>query len=124
MNLLRNPNTLRAKYGVLSFHHGDPTAFRGRPAGFYELIQNANEVGAVVQELSNQLDAGKMRAFGRYQISAHSYRKTLEALYANSAFLLRQAILNCVDDKTLNIAPTGKIIVCLQITQWFNLQRR
>lgn len=108
MNLLRNPNTLRAKYGVLSFHHGDPTAFRGRPAGFYELIQNANEVGAVVQELSNQLDAGKMRAFGRYQISAHSYRKTLEALYANSAFLLRQAILNCVDDKTLNIAPTGK----------------
>ncbi len=108
MNLLRDPNTLRAKFGVLSFHHGDPTAFRGRPAGFYEVKQDANEVGAVVQELSNQLDAGKMRAFGRYQISAHSYRKTLEALYANSAFLLRQAILNCVDDKTLNIAPTGK----------------
>ena len=108
MNLLRDPNLLRAKYGVLSFHHGDPTKFRGRPAGFYELKQHADEIGAVVQELSNHLDAGQMRAFGKYQICAHSYRRTLEALYANSASLLRQAILNCLDERTLNIVPTGK----------------
>ena len=108
MNLLKDPNLLRAKYGVLSFHHGDPTKFRGRPAGFYELKQHADEIGAVVQELSNHLDAGQMRAFGKYQICAHSYRRTLEALYANSASLLRQAILNCLDERTLNIVPTGK----------------
>jgi hypothetical protein len=108
MNLLRDPNLLRAKYGVLSFHHGDPTKFRGRPAGFYELKQHADEIGAVVQQLSNHLDAGQMRAFGKYQICAHSYRRTLEALYANSASLLRQAILNCLDERTLNIVPTGK----------------
>ena len=108
MNLLRDPHLLRAKYGVLSFHHGDPTKYRGRPAGFYELKQHADEIGAVVQELSNHLDAGQMRAFGKYQIYAHSYRRTLEALYANSASLLRQAILNCLDERTLNIVPTGK----------------
>jgi len=111
MNLLKDPNLLRAKYGVLSFHHGDPTKFRGRPAGFYELKQHADEIGAVVQELSNHLDAGQMRAFGKYQIFAHSYRRTLEALYANSASLLRQAILNCLDERTLNIVPTGKNLV-------------
>ena len=108
MNLLKDPNLLRAKFGVLSFHHGDPTKFRGRPAGFYELKQHANEIGAVVQELSNNLDAGAMRAFGKYQIYAHSYRRTLEALYVNSALLLRQAILNCLDERTLDIAPIGR----------------
>jgi folate-dependent phosphoribosylglycinamide formyltransferase PurN len=108
MNLLRDPNLLRAKYGVLSFHHGDPTKFRGRPAGFYELKQHVDEIGAVVQGLSNHLDAGQIRAFGKYQIYTHSYRRTLEALYANSASLLRQAILNCLDERTLNIVPSGK----------------
>src|SRR5580765_2047368 len=33
MNLLIVPENLKSRFGVLSYHHGDPTKYRGRPAG-------------------------------------------------------------------------------------------
>lgn len=108
MNLLADPQLIKSKYGVLSFHHGDPGKFRGRPAGFYELLTNAGEIGVVVQELSNKLDAGMIRAEGHYQITRHSYRKTLERLFSNSSILLRHAIINCLDSNTVQVSTDGK----------------
>lgn len=108
MGLLRDPQNLSSRYGVLSFHHGDPRSYRGRPSGFYELLEDAQHVGAVVQELSNVLDGGKVRAFGSYQITRHSYRKSLEYLYQQSAHLLRIAIENCLSESYVDIPSTGK----------------
>ena len=108
MNLLKDPQDIPSKYGVLSFHHGDPSEFRGRPSGFYELIKGANHVGAVVQQLSNKLDAGTIRAFGKYRITSHSYRHTLENLFANSTSLLRLAILNCLSSITIDLSTSGE----------------
>jgi len=108
MNLLKDPQNIPSKYGVLSFHHGDPSEYRGRPSGFYELINGANHVGAVVQQLSNKLDGGTIRSFGKYRIINHSYRQTLENLFANSASLLRLAILNCVTSVTIDLSTAGK----------------
>lgn len=108
MNLLKDPQDIPSKYGVLSFHHGDPSEYRGRPSGFYELINGANHVGAVVQQLSNKLDGGTIRSFGKYRIINHSYRQTLENLFANSASLLRLAILNCVTSVTIDLSTAGK----------------
>jgi hypothetical protein len=39
LGLLRIPQDLSRP--VLSYHHGDPRSFRGRPAGFYELLTGA-----------------------------------------------------------------------------------
>ena len=107
MNLLKDPQDIPSKYGVLSFHHGDPSEYRGRPSGFYELINGANHVGAVVQQLSNKLDAGTIRSFGKYRIINHSYRQTLENLFANSASLLRLAIFNCVTSVEIDLSTAG-----------------
>jgi hypothetical protein len=108
MNLLKDPQEIPSKFGVLSFHHGDPSEFRGRPSAFYELFGDANHVGAVVQQLSNNLDAGLIRSFGKYRITGHSYRQTLESLFANSASLLRLAILNCVNLVEIELSTAGK----------------
>ena len=108
MHLLKDPHLMKAKYGILSFHHGDPSVFRGRPSGFYELTQDVGMIGVVVQELSNSLDAGKVRAFGSFEVKRHSYRKTLEALYRNSAVLLRTALLNCESGEIIDIRSTGR----------------
>ena len=108
MNLLKDPQDIPSKYGVLSFHHGDPSEHRGRPSGFYELLKGANHVGAVVQQLSNKLDAGTIRSFGKYRIIDHSYRQTLENLFANSASLLRLAVLNCVTSVAIDLSTAGK----------------
>jgi hypothetical protein len=107
MSLLRIDEAL-SKSKILSFHHGDPAYFRGRPAGFYELLTRANSVGIIVQELSNKLDAGKVWAICHSKISHHSYKKTAINFYTNSRFLLRKALLNLSRNNPVEITPNGK----------------
>ncbi len=101
MYLLRDPDSLGAPLGVLSFHHGDPAQYRGRPAGFYEVLHEASHVGAMVQRLSNTLDAGEILALSAHRVVAHSYRQTLTNLYGNATHLLPKALL---------AARTGSVI--------------
>lgn len=107
MSLLRIDEAL-SKTKILSFHHGDPSCFRGRPAGFYEILTRANSVGIIVQELSNKLDAGKIWAICHSKIFHHSYKKTAINFYANSQFLLRKALLNLSRNNPVDIALNGK----------------
>src|SRR5690606_31762998 len=79
---------------ILSYHHGDPEYYRGRPAGFYEIDDYADKVGIIVQRISNTLDGGELLARGYAKIHHHSYRKTAANFYSNSRYLLRRAILN------------------------------
>lgn len=108
MSLLRIDDRLGG-LKILSYHHGDPRYFRGRPAGFYELLQGWNAVGTVVQELSNELDAGKVWAICHSRIWHHSYKKTAEGFYGNSRFLLRKAIINLSSNAHVDIGPKGRI---------------
>jgi hypothetical protein len=107
MSLLRVDGIL-SQLKILSFHHGDPTYFRGRPAGFYELIQRKGSVGTIVQELSNKLDAGKVWAISHSKVHHHSYKKTAINFYANSQFLLRKAFLNLSRNTPIDISSEGK----------------
>lgn len=107
MSLLKIDEVL-SKMKILSFHHGDPAYFRGRPAGFYELLSRANSVGVIVQELSNKLDAGKVWAICHSKISHHSYKKTVINFYTNSRFLLRKALINLSKNDPVDIVPNGK----------------
>ncbi|NCT82266.1 MAG: hypothetical protein GXC94_03930 [Comamonadaceae bacterium] len=107
MSLLRIDEAL-SRIKILSFHHGDPSCFRGRPAGFYELLFRADSVGVIVQELSNKLDAGKVWAICHSKIQHHSYKKTAINFYANSRFLLRKALINLANNRPVDIEPNGK----------------
>ena len=40
----------------MSFHHGDPRKYRGRPSGFYEIANKEKIQGQVVQILTPKLD--------------------------------------------------------------------
>ncbi|MDB4883528.1 MAG: hypothetical protein JWL95_2294 [Gemmatimonadetes bacterium] len=51
-----------ARYGVWSFHHGDNRRNRGGPAGFWEVMDDEPVTGAVLQVLSEELDAGLVLA--------------------------------------------------------------
>lgn len=56
-----------ARYGVWSYHHGDNREYRGGPAGFWEVMEGNSVSGAVLQILTENLDAGKIiyRSFCR-----------------------------------------------------------
>ena len=108
MNLIRDAETLPVTHGILSFHHGDPTMYRGRPAGFYEILDDASHVGVIVQELSNKLDAGQIRAIGRYRLERHSYKKTMDHVFSSGTRLLRTALKNCSTDKSIPLETSSK----------------
>jgi hypothetical protein len=108
MNLHRDPDELPATHGVLSFHHGDPSEYRGRPAGFYEVLDGADHVGAIVQRIGNKLDAGEVLAYAASQVAPHSYHQTLERLYGNSQHLLVKALRNSRNGVALDHPVNGR----------------
>jgi hypothetical protein len=81
---------------ILSYHHGDPAHFRGRPAGFYETLGGTPVMGQVVQRLSNALDSGDVLASAETKVFAHSYRATLMEAYRHSPLILRRALENAI----------------------------
>lgn len=107
MGLLRVPDDLALP--ILSYHHGDPRRFRGRPAGFYELLSGGDVVGQIVQRLSNRLDAGAVLAYAESRIQPHSYRGTMQAAYRLSPLLLGPAIRNALSGAELDISAEGKV---------------
>jgi folate-dependent phosphoribosylglycinamide formyltransferase PurN len=108
MTLLRDPDDVPATHGVLSFHHGDPSQYRGRPAGFYEVRDRADHLGIMVQRLTNRLDAGNVLAYGAVQVQPHSYRRTLEHAFANSRYLLVKALQNLQRGASVDRATDGR----------------
>lgn len=94
------------RFDILSFHHGDPEKYRGRPAGFYEMYQDAETVGIVVQKLCNTLDSGTIFSKGYSKIFHHSYKKTALNFFLNSKYILKHAILNYT---TSTVVPQKKL---------------
>ena len=108
MGLLRVPPPERLASPILSYHHGDPSRFRGRPAGFYELLTGSRTVGQVVQILSDRLDAGAIVAAAETKAHAYSWRKTLVDSYRVSPLLLPGAVQRALAGETLPVSRDGK----------------
>ena len=81
MNLLRDAEQVPCQYGVVGYHHGDPRKYRGRPAGFYEMLHGESVGGVIIQRLSNSLDAGKIMAAAYSRVIPSSYATTLNEAY-------------------------------------------
>ncbi len=132
MGLLDQTERIPTKYGVLSYHHGDPSQYRGRPAGFWESVNKENVMGVIVQQLSKSLDGGVIRAIGYSKVSTTSYKKTIKNMYATGVPLLRQALNNCEGDICISYnksedvltLPTNKIVLKLLFTQFLRLFQR
>ena len=78
-NKLVDQNFLKlAKYGVLSFHTADINFYRGRPAGFYEFINNEKSGGVTLQRLNESIDSGQIIMIKKINIrNCKSYQETL-----------------------------------------------
>lgn len=99
---LLDTSDINVPNGILSYHHGDPSKYRGRPAGFYEILNNENYVGAMVQKINNNLDQGEVLSFSNFKVFKYSYKKTLQNLYYQSSYLLNEAFQNVLYQKKLD----------------------
>ncbi len=59
-NILRGGILNAARFGVWSYHHGDNDRYRGGPAYFWEVLEGNPVSGAILQVLTEELDAGKV----------------------------------------------------------------
>jgi len=106
MGLMRVPEGVSMP--ILSYHHGDPDHYRGRPAGFYEMANGTPVMGQMIQSISNKLDAGEVLAFAETRVMPHSWRATLMESFRHSPLLLNQAINNALTGAMIPKARNGK----------------
>lgn len=108
MGLLRVPPPDRLTVPILSYHHGDPDLYRGRPAGFWEMAENRSVMGQVVQVIGNRLDAGKVVASAETKVVPWSYRATLIEAYRRSPPIINRAISNAISETYLEKLNNGR----------------
>lgn len=72
------------RFGVWSYHHGDPLEFRGYPPGFWEIYHGATTTGAILQKLGTRLDGGLVLKKATFPTVHESYFRQREMLFAMS----------------------------------------
>jgi methionyl-tRNA formyltransferase len=59
----------KPEHGVLSYHHGDIRQYRGANSGFWEFVNDEKKMGVTLQQLTENLDAGKVVVYEPVDIS-------------------------------------------------------
>ena len=84
-NIIRGDILQSARFGIWSFHHADEQKYRGGPPGFWEIYFRDNVNGAILQRLTNRLDAGYVLRKGYFKTIHHSWAANLDRLHFESA---------------------------------------
>jgi hypothetical protein len=84
-NILRGEILEAAKYGIWSYHHDDEQKYRGGPPGFWELYFNDPVNGAILQRLTDKLDAGIILKKGYFKTLNYSYSAHADRLFFETA---------------------------------------
>ncbi len=72
------------RYGIWSFHHGNPRKYRGGPATFWEIFEGNPITGSMLQQLNEKLDQGQLIREGFFQTINHSYKANLHHALAET----------------------------------------
>ncbi|MDR7130555.1 hypothetical protein J2X69_002911 [Algoriphagus sp. 4150] len=79
------------KYGVWSLHHGDNFVNRGGPAGFWEIVEGHESIGVTLQQLTPELDGGRIIEKGFYN-NGWSHNKNRQLIQFSSIQLVLKNI--------------------------------
>jgi hypothetical protein len=91
-NILRGEILTAAKFGVWSYHHGDNDEYRGGPAYFWEVYEANPLSGAILQVLTEQLDAGLVLCKGIFATSPglSTAQNRVSPYWGASTFLIQK----------------------------------
>lgn len=78
------------KHGVWSYHHGDPSTYRGGPPAFWEVMKALPITGVVLQRLTEKLDQGQVIYQSFTQTNPLSVQRNANSLFwLSSTFVSR-----------------------------------
>ena len=91
-NILRGEILTAARYGVWSYHHGDNDYYRGGAAYFWEVLEGNPVSGAILQVLTEALDAGKVLYKGLFATHAgfSQVRNRVQPYWGASTFMIQK----------------------------------
>lgn len=91
-NILRGDVLTAAKYGVWSYHHGDNDYYRGGPANFWEVLERNPMSGAILQVLTEELDAGKVMCKGLFatDVGFSHARNRVQPFWGSVTFMIQK----------------------------------
>lgn len=91
-NILRGEILTAARCGVWSYHHGDNDYYRGGPAYFWEVYEGNPISGAILQVLTEQLDAGKVlyKGFFATQFGSSNALNRIQPYWGASTFIMQK----------------------------------
>jgi hypothetical protein len=91
-NILRGDILSAARYGVWSYHHGDNEYYRGGPPCFWEMVEGNPITGAMLQVLTEDLDAGRIlcRGFFATRAGGSWARNRVQPYWGASTFVIEK----------------------------------
>jgi hypothetical protein len=90
------------RFGIISFHHGDNRINRGGPAGFWECYHRWPQTGFVIQQLTEELDGG--RILFRGSVATHFLFSANQAeVFAKANVYLKDLLTKM---ESINAVPT------------------
>lgn len=78
-----------SKFGILSLHHGDNREFRGMPAGFWEVFHAKPTTGFIIQQLTEELDAGNVLFRGNIMTASYWLKNVANIQLKSMFFFLK-----------------------------------
>jgi hypothetical protein len=104
--ILRGDILTSAKFGIISFHHGDNRINRGGPAGFWEVYFKQDRTGFIIQQLTEELDGGNVLFRGAYS-TRHFYLLNQAALLERSNHYLKVVLADIAASRSLPTFDTA-----------------
>lgn len=96
--ILRGEILSVARYGIISLHHGDTKNYRGGPPAFWEVVNNYPVTKVTVQQLTEELDGGKILSEATLRTDKNSFYRNQAKIYHAG----REALLNVIHSMSKN----------------------
>lgn len=90
--ILRGEILKLAPLGVWSYHHGDPSYYRGGPPAFWEVMNKQEVTGVVLQQLNENLDEGLVLYRSWIQTDLLSVQRNANKLFWTSSFFIARVL--------------------------------
>ncbi|MCS5489031.1 glucosamine inositolphosphorylceramide transferase family protein [Algoriphagus limi] len=81
-----------APLGVWSYHHGDPSCFRGGPPCFWEVMKQEETTGVVLQKLNEKLDDGVILYQSWSQTDPLSVQRNANKVFWKSSYFIARVL--------------------------------
>ncbi len=110
--IIRGPILEATPYGIWSFHHDDPEVVRGVPSNFWEILEGIPVNGAILQRLTEKIDAGIILRQGWFKTINHSWKANVDQAYRGTTEwplqVCRDIVNGCAEyfDSPVSIKPS------------------